>query len=232
MKPVSPTAPQQALSADEKVRQRLLREGAAALNDAELLSIILREGNNGESALRLAENILEHFNGNLTELGLEKPARLRMLHGMGIARAAVTTAAMELGKRRKVEEAVNIHTITSREDVVALFKPVIAELPHEEFWAIYLNAANGILDKVRISQGSAQATIVDNRLIVKRALDKFAASIIIVHNHPSGLPQPSTQDEEITRKLRAAAELFDIRLTDHIIVTAGESYSFLADGRI
>lgn len=200
------------------------------MTDAELLSIILREGSKNLSSIQLSEEVLNHYNGNLTELGLEKPAKLRMLHGMGIARAAVIAAAMELGKRRKVEESVNIHTITGKEDAVALFKPLISELPYEEFWALYLGASNSILDKVKISQGSSTATIVDNRLIIKRALDKFATSIIIVHNHPSGHPKPSPQDEEITRKLKAAAELFDIRLTDHIIITAGESFSFLGNG--
>jgi DNA repair protein RadC len=230
MNPSLPSPSGKEPTPDEKVRQQLLCRGAASLTDAELLSILLREGNLGRSALRLSEDILDHYHGNLTELGLEKPAKLRMLHSMGIARAAVISAAMELGKRRKIEESVNIHTIRSREDVVALFKPLIAELPHEEFWALYLGASNSILDKVKISQGSSTATIVDNRLILRRALDQFATSVIIVHNHPSGQPKPSSQDEELTRKLRAAAELFDIHLTDHIIITAGESFSFLANG--
>ena len=217
-------------SPDETIRQKLLRQGAAALTDAELLSIVLRDGGKELSSIELSSELLAHYDGNLTALGLEKPAQLRMFRNMGIARAAVVAAAMELGKRRKTEESINIQVITGKEDVVAIFKPQIAELPHEEIWALYLGASNRILDKVKISQGGSTATIVDNRLIVKRALDKFATSIIIVHNHPSGHPQPSPQDIELTEKLRAAAALFDIHLTDHIIVTAGESYSFRGNG--
>ncbi|MDL2230571.1 DNA repair protein RadC [Alistipes sp. OttesenSCG-928-L06] len=230
MKSVSSPKPEKDLTSDETIRQKLIRQGASGLTDAELLSIILRDGGKELSAIGLSEALLDHYNGNLTELGLEKINKLRMFRGMGIGKAAVVAAAMELGKRRKVEESVNIRAISGKEDVVALFKPLISELPHEEFWALYLGASNRILDKVKISQGSSTATIVDNRLIVKRALDKFATSIIIVHNHPSGQPKPSTQDEEITAKLKAAAALFDIRLTDHIIVTAGESFSFLGNG--
>lgn len=228
--PNYPKHTEQELSPDEAIRQKLLRQGPSELTDAELLSIILRDGGKEQSAIELSRELLGHYNGNLTELGLEKPAKLRMFRSMGIGRAAVVAAAMELGKRRKVEESVNIQVITGKEDVVAIFKPQIAELPHEEFWALYLGASNRILDKVKISQGSSTATIVDNRLIVKRALDKFATSIIIVHNHPSRQPKPSAQDVDLTEKLRDAAALFDIQLTDHIIITAGESYSFRGNG--
>ena len=229
MKAASPKPSEKELTPDEAIRQKLIRQGASELSDAELLSIILRDGGKDSSAIRLSGELLDHYNGNLTELGFEKISKLRMFRGMGIGRAAVVAAAMELGKRRKVEEAVSIQTIRGKEDVVALFKPLISELPHEEFWVLYLGASNRILDKVKISQGSSTATIVDNRLIIKRALDKFATSIIIVHNHPSGQPKPSPQDEEITAKLKEAAALFDIRMTDHIIITAGESFSFLGN---
>jgi DNA repair protein RadC len=215
---------------DEAIRQRLIRHGASELTDAELLSIILRDGGKEASAIELSEALLDRYDGNLTALGLEQIATLRMFRGMGIARAAVVAAALGLGKRRKAEEAVNIDSITGKDCVVAIFKPLIAELPHEEFWALFLGASNRILDKVRISQGGSTATIVDNRLIVRRALDKFAQSIIIVHNHPSGRPEPSIADREVTEKLRAALNFFDIALTDHLIVTSGECYSFRAGG--
>ena len=213
-------------SPDEAIRQKLIRQGAAALTDAELLSIILRDGGKEMSAIELSEAVLEEYGNNLTGLGLAGVSELRMFRGMGLARAAIVCAALELGKRRKTEESVTIQTISSKDDVVAIFKPLLAELPHEEFWALYLGASNRILDRIKISQGSSTATIVDHRLIVKRALDKFASAIIIVHNHPSGQPSPSLQDREITQQLQAAARLFDIQLTDHIIVTSGECYSF------
>lgn len=225
-----PKTPPKELSDDEKIRQKLIRQGASELTDAELLSIVLRDGGKEISAIGLSKALLARYNGNLTELGLAGIAQLRMFGGMGLSRAAIVSAAIELGKRRKVEEAVHIQTISTREDIVALFKPEIAELPHEEFWALYLGPSHRILDKIKISQGSATATIVDNRLIIKRALEKFATSIIIVHNHPSGQSCPSDPDIELTEKLQAAATLFDIQLIDHVIITSGESYSFRAQG--
>lgn len=217
---------------DEAIRQKLIRQGASELTDAELLSVVLRDGGKESSAIALSEALLDRYNGNLTELGLERIAALRMFRGMGIARAAVVAAALELGKRRKAEEAVGIESIMGKDDVVAIFKPLIAELSHEEFWALYLGASNRILDKIRISQGGSTATIVDNRLIVRRALDLFAQSIIVVHNHPSGNPVPSVQDRQVTEKLQAALKFFDIALTDHLVVTPGECYSFRANGAL
>lgn len=214
---------------DEDVRRKLNLQGVSGLTNAELISILLRTKKK-ESAIRISFDILHHFDDNLTRLGLEKVSDLRRVAGMGLPSASMIAAALELGKRLKLEEAVNIDTIRTKEDVVALFKPSLAGLPHEEFWALYLGASHRIIDRIKISQGSATATIVDNRLIIRRALDKFATSLIIVHNHPSGNPTPSAQDAELTEKLGKAAGLFDIQLTDHIIITTGESYSFRANG--
>lgn len=223
---------QQELAADEQIRQKIVRQGVSALTDAELLSIVIRDGGKDRSALKLGTELLAHYNNSLTELGLADVSRLRMFGGMGLGRAVVVAAAMELGKRRKAEEAVSIQTITTKEDVVSLFKPLIAELPHEEFWALYLGASHRILDKIKISQGGVAGTVVDNRLIIKRALDKLAAAILIVHNHPSGISTPSPEDRTLTDRLKQAAALFDIQLTDHIIITSGECFSFRAEGLI
>lgn len=216
--------------ADEKIRQKLIRQGASELTDAELLSIVLRDGGKGRSAIALSEELLASHHGSLTELGLERFAALRMFSGMGLVRAAAVAATLELGKRRKTEEAVALSAITSRDDVVAIFKPIIAELPHEEFWALFLGAAGRILDKIRISQGGQAATIVDNRVIVRRAIDRFAQSVVIVHNHPSGQSKPSVQDRELTERLRTALDFFDIVLTDHIVIATGECFSFRENG--
>lgn len=215
---------------DEKVREKLISKGASGLTDGELLSVIMRNGPNGESALELAERLLAHYNGNLTEMSLAGISRLRMFGSMGIARAAVVSAALELARRRQSEEAAAVDRLSSKDDVVAYFKPLIAELPYEEFWAVYLGVSNRILDKVKISQGGVSGTVVDTRLIIKRALDKLASSIIIVHNHPSGNPVPSDEDHTVTERLRDAASLFDIILADHVIITSGECFSFRAEG--
>ncbi len=215
---------------DEAIRRKLVALGPAALSDAELLSIVVRDGGKGRTAFRLSADLLEHHGHSLIRLGGAELSSLRMFGGMGLARAAVVAAAMELGKRRKTEEAMEIERIDSKEDALRIFKPLIAELPYEEFWAVYLSASNRILDRIKISQGGVSGTVVDNRLIIKRALDRLASSILLVHNHPSGDPTPNRTDKALTDKIRESAELFGIRLTDHLIVTAGECFSFCAAG--
>ncbi len=209
---------------------KLQVKGPASLSDAELLSVIFRTGiPKQKTALELSEEILRTFEGNLTELGKASFSRLRMTAGMGETKAVVLAAVMEISKRCKMEESVTIQTVTSKEHIIALFKPMLSELPYEEFWALFLGASNKIIDRIKISQGGTSVTIVDNRLIIKRALDKLASSVIIVHNHPSGNPEPSAKDIELTERLDEALALLDIRLMDHIIVTYGECFSFRAN---
>lgn len=215
---------------DADVRQKLVSVGAASLSDAELLSLIIRDGSNGTSAIELASDLLSNYGNNLTELGLAEIPKLRMFKNMGIGRAAVVAAAMELAKRRKVDEAVTIECINNNDDVISIFKPIIGELNYEEFWVTYLGTSNRILDKIKIGQGGSNGLVVDNRLIIKRALDKFAVSMILVHNHPSGSPEPGNSDRMLTDKLVEAASFFDIRVLDHIIITSGSCLSFRAEG--
>ncbi|MCD8186822.1 MAG: DNA repair protein RadC [Rikenellaceae bacterium] len=228
MKDGFPSFTEKDLSPDEAIRQKLLRSGAASLTEAELISILIQEGKN-EPAIELSRKLLKHYR-NLTQLSVTKIDQLRMFRGIGVGRTALISAALELGKRRKAEDALLIQSIQNKEDVVELFKPLISDLPHEEFWAVYLGPSHRILDKIKIGQGNATSTIIDNRKVIFRAIEKWATSLIVVHNHPSGQPQPSPADVEITRRLKEAAALFDIRLTDHIIITVGECFSFLGHG--
>lgn len=215
---------------DIRIREKLISKGVSVLTDQELLSVVIGKGAHGGTAFELAGKLLGEYNGSLTELGLAPIPKLRMTAGMGIGRAVLVAATMELAKRRQLEDTVSIDRINSKEDVIAYFKHDIAELPYEEFWALYLGASNRILDKVKISQGCIASTIVDNRLIIKRALDKLASFIIIVHNHPSGNCCPSDADKAITLRLSQAASFFDIELVDHIIITTGECFSFKGEG--
>ncbi len=224
------TLPVNGEESDAAVREKLLARGTGALTDEELLSVVLREGGKDLSALEVSRELLTRHNGSLAELSLAGLSELRMVRGMNLGRAAVVAAAMELGRRRKAEEALAIENVSSNDEVVALFKPLLAGLPHEEFWAVYLGPSNRILEKVKIGQGGTAGVVVDYKLIVKRALDRLASSMIVVHNHPSGNPSPGESDRMLTERLRAAAELFDIRLLDHVIVTPGESFSFRAEG--
>ena len=212
-------------STDREIRERLVSRGASSLSDAELLSIILGEGTS-YSAIDTALRLLETYNGSLTTMTRASIARLRMTEGIGIKRAALLAATFELAKRLRMQETAIPTVIRTKEDVTALLGPHMACLPHEEMWALYLTSANGIIEKARISQGGVTSMTVDYKLIVKRAIEVLASSIIIVHNHPSGVAAPSAEDISVTRRISDAAALFDIPLIDHIIITDGQSYRF------
>ncbi len=215
---------------DKQVREKAVSLGLESLDDAQLLSIIFRDGDNGRSAIELAQSLIKNLDGGLSALNDTDFNKLRSVGGIGLSRAMYIKAALELGKRCGRQGGDQLDTVASSADVIKLFKPQMEGLKHEEFWALYLNGAGRILDKIRISQGGVAQTIVDHRIIVKRAVDKLATSIIVVHNHPSGDPTPSSQDKEITNKLVQAAELFDIKVADHIIITASKCCSMRGEG--
>ena len=214
----------------QQVREKLVRLGAESLTDAELLSIILHSPQEKTPASEVAERLLKHFEGSLSKMRRCDLAKLRTTEALGINRAAMLAAALELGNRMRADESFMRNTVNTSHDVEDMFQPLLGDLPHEEFWAIYLSGSNRVLDKVRVSQGGVDGTVIDYRMIVKRAVEKLASGIIIVHNHPSGNPSPSDKDTFLTAKLSQAASLFDITLADHIIITAGECYSFRQHG--
>lgn len=211
---------------DKEIREKLVSRGVQSLADDEVLSIILGEAGAGHSAVETAERILSAYDGSLLAMARADMTRLRMTEGIGIKRAATLAAVFELADRLRKQEASAPATIRGKEDVIALFAPFIARLQHEEMWVLYLSSANGVIEKRRVSQGGVTSLIVDYKLIVKRAVEVLASSIIIVHNHPSGIASPSGEDIDITKRISDAAALFDIALVDHIIIADGASYSF------
>lgn len=215
---------------DKEVRERLVARGAEALTDAELLSLVL-PARRGEESVATAERMVESV-GGVGPLARLTLSELRQLEGLGMDGAAKVAAAIELGRRVLLAEGEEGANITNYRDVVALFGPLLGALSHEEMWVLYLSSSNRILEKRRMSVGGLSSLTTDCRLIVRHALTLVAASIIVVHNHPSGLAEPSGDDEQFTRRLREAAALFDIALLDHIIVSRGGSYSFRADGKL
>jgi len=241
---------------DKLVREKLVARGAAALTDSELLSVVLDGGSSGggrssgaatgpsagpgsgtsfgasfgSEPLEAAAAALE---GNTLSSLSQMPLRdLRMAGGLGIRRAATLAAAFELGRRVRAEEAVDIATVDSSEDVRRMFQPMLSALRHEEFWVVYLNSAHRILEKARISQGGVNGTVVDHKLIVKRAVELLATAIVVVHNHPSGVAGPSKEDRDVTSRLATAASLFDIQLLDHLIMAGEKVFSFRSEGLI
>lgn len=213
-------------SEDDRPREKLLLKGRAALSDAELIAILIGSGNTEESAVDLSKRILAKAENNLNTLGKLTINQLTEFKGIGEAKAISIAAAMELGRRRRAEEAVKLNKITSSRDVFELMQPILGELPHEEFWILYLNNSNKITHKEQSSKGGITGTLVDVRLVLKRALEVGAIGIILVHNHPSGTLIASEPDKMLTRKLKTAAESLDIKVLDHIIITEKAYFSF------
>lgn len=208
----------------QDIRNKIALRGIESLTDAELISILLEDK-------AMAEQLLAEC-GSLANIANMPASRLRMVAGLGNRRAEHIQCAAEIGRRiasanRSIEEC-----ISSSEDVVRAMRPLLKELKHEECWALYLTNSNRIIERTRISQGGVQATVVDHRLIVKRALELLSTHIIIVHNHPSGSATPSSADFDITKRIKEATALFDIQLLDHIIISSTESYSFKSSGKL
>jgi DNA repair protein RadC len=213
---------------EDRPREKLMSLGIQSLTDAELLAILIGSGSRDESAVELSKRILSESQNNLHELGKKTLHEHVRLKGIGPAKAITIMAAMELGKRRKLAEAIHRDKFTSSQDVFNLFHPILCDLPYEEFWVLLLNRNNRLIERYKISQGGVSGTVIDVKIILKRALEKLASSLILCHNHPSGNRQPSDTDTNITKKLKKAAETMDIKVLDHVIV-AGEEYFSLAD---
>jgi len=215
---------------NDRPREKLLQKGKLALSDAELIAILIGSGNTGESAVELSKRILFETNNNLNLLGKLSAQQLMVYKGIGEAKAISIIAAMELGRRRRTEDALELVKIVSSSTVFELLQPIIGELPHEEFWILYLNNANKIIKKLPISKGGITGTLVDVRITLKKALELGATSLILAHNHPSGNLNPSEADKQLTNKLKIAAETIDIKVLDHLIVTEKSYFSFADEG--
>lgn len=212
-------------SLDDRPREKLIDKGSGGLSDAELLAILLGSGSRNESAVDLAKRILNYAQNNLTELGRLSVEDFMQFKGVGEAKAVTLCSSFELARRKRneVQERVKI---TSANDVFNEVSPFVSDLNHEEFWVLYLNRANVVLRKNRMSSGGVSGTVVDQKIILKKALLYLASSIVLVHNHPSGNLNPSAQDKKVTRKMKLACELLEINLLDHLIIAGNSYYSF------
>ncbi len=207
--------------------QKLMARGVEALSDEELLALLLDDGSTSIDIEDIARRVIAHFGGSLREVLRKDISRLRMVEGLGLRRAQRLVVAAELGRRTSQGASLEQLSIKSSGDVIKMFRPQMESLNHEECWVVYLTASNRIIESQRVSQGGIASTTVDHRLIVKRALELLTPQIIVIHNHPSGSVEPSGEDIELTQKIKSAAALFDIKLLDHIIISASEDYSFL-----
>lgn len=213
-------------SQDDQPREKLRDKGRAVLSDAELIAILIGSGNKNESAVALSQRILSSVDFNLSELGKLSIKQLMEFKGVGEAKAISIAAAMELGRRRRGEEALEKKKISSSVSVFELMQPIIGELPHEEFWIVYVNNSNKVIQKQQLSKGGITGTLVDVRLVLKTALEVSATGLILAHNHPSGTLNPSESDKQLTQKLRTASQSLDIKVLDHLIITEKAYFSF------
>jgi len=211
---------------DDRPREKLLAKGKAVLSDAELIAILIGSGSRDESAVALSQRILASTQNNLKALGKLDVDTLMEFKGIGEAKAITIVAALELGRRRGGEEALRRKKITSSQSVFELMQPIIGELPHEEFWIIYLNNSNKVLQTTQLSKGGITGTLVDVRLVLKTALQVGAVGLVLTHNHPSGTLKPSAADKSLTQKMKTAGESLDIKVLDHVIVTENAYFSF------
>lgn len=210
----------------DKPREKLLLKGRNALSDAELVAILIGSGSSDESAVALSRRILASVDHQLGELGKLSIPQLMRFKGIGQAKAVAIAAALELGRRRRKEGNARLTRISGSRDVYELLQPLLGDLPHEEFWIVYLNNSNTVIHCVQLSKGGITGTLVDVRLVMKQALEIGAVGLILAHNHPSGTLRPSEADRQITRRLQKASEALDLKILDHLIITEKDYYSF------
>ena len=215
---------------EDRPREKMMLKGSGALSDAELLAILIGSGNTEESAVELMRRILVSCHNDLNELAHWGVRDFSCFKGFGPAKSIAIMAALELGKRRKLQEVKERAVISCSKDIYELFHPLMCDLALEEFWVLLINQGNKVISSVRISTGGIAGTFVDVRSILREALLQRATQIAVVHNHPSGNLRPSEPDKQITSKIKEACKVLDLHLLDHIILTEESYYSFTDEG--
>ncbi|MCX7861854.1 MAG: DNA repair protein RadC [Bacteroidales bacterium] len=215
---------------DDRPREKLLSKGVQTLSNTELLAILIRTGTNNYNAVELARKLLQEANNNLNTLATFNIEKYKKISGLGSAKAVTIMAALELGNRRNLESALEVPVFSNSQKVFDFFRSIFADMQTEQAWFVTLNNANKLKGYYQLSSGGQTATVIDIRVILKKALYDDATAIILAHNHPSGNLKPSEQDKIITQKLKLAAQQLDIQLLDHIIITQYKYFSFADEG--
>lgn len=211
---------------EDRPREKLMLKGASALSDSELLAILIGSGTREKSAVEVCQEILADTDNDLNKLARHNVSDLTQYKGIGPAKAISIVAALELGRRRKNTGAREIKKITCSRDAYQILYPKLSDLNHEEIWALFLNRSNRVEGSMRVSEGGISSTVLDVRLVLREALNRYASGIILAHNHPTNNCMPSEQDIRITSKLKDAAKIMDISLLDHLILCGDNYYSF------
>lgn len=215
---------------EDRPREKLILKGTSSLSDAELLGILISSGTKDRSAVDIGRELLSLADNNLNTLGKLTIGDLKKLRGIGPARAVTIAAALELGRRRKLAEVPDVAQIKCSKDVADIFQPILSDLAHEEFWILFLNRSNRVINRMKLSQGGVSGTVTDVRMIMKKAIENLSSGIIVCHNHPSGNLNPSESDSKITQKIKDAGNIMDIQLLDHLIISDKDYYSFADNG--
>ncbi len=215
---------------EDRPREKLMLRGKHNLSDAELLAILLGSGSRDESAVSLAQRILKEANNNLQELGRRTIHDFQRFKGVGEAKAITIVAAIELSRRRELTAALERPKIIKSQDAYELIAPTLADLSHEEFWVLLMNRQSMLIHRQKISTGGVASTIADPRMVFRCAVEKLASSIVLCHNHPSGILHPSQSDIELTRKMIEAGKALEITIYDHIIISDRGFFSFSDNG--
>lgn len=217
---------------EDRPREKLMRLGAEALSNAELLAILIGSGSPKESAVSLMQRVLSDCDNNLNTLGKRSIHELMEYNGVGEAKAITILAACELGKRRQLEKAAERKDICTAMDIYNLVHPKMQDLDVEEAWVLLMNQNHKLIKSLRISHGGITETAVDVRVIMKEAILANATVLALCHNHPSNNPRPSKDDDRLTQRVKNACELMRIYFMDHVIVTDGKYYSYYEQGRL
>lgn len=220
-------------SEDDRPREKMLKKGATALSNAELLAILIGSGNKDETAVELSKRIMRDCGDNINELARLSIVQLcNKYKGIGEAKAITIMAALALGSRRRMGDMLERKKISSSQDLSDLLEPHLIDLLHEEFWLVMLDGAHKVIEIKALTVGGRSQTLVDVTLLLKLAIEKSAIAIVVAHNHPSGQNKPSTEDDNITKRIKSGCEAIGIRLLDHIIIARGKYYSYADEGKL
>jgi DNA repair protein RadC len=216
----------------DRPREKLKIKGKQQLSEAELMAILLGSGSREESALALSKRMLSSFNNDLTAVGKAELHDLKKFKGIGEVKAIKIIAALELGRRRQLTSIIEKPQVCSSKEAFDALAPLMIDLPHEEFWIIMLNRANRVIGREKISSGGVAGTVVDAKVVFRKAIQRLACALILAHNHPSGNLRPSQSDIDLTKKLIRAGQALDISVLDHLIITHKGFFSFADEGVI
>lgn len=219
-------------SVSDQPREKLLHLGSKSLSEAELLAILMRVGTRNRSAVDVAKELMNKYDNSVASLAKLSVHELMNIKGIGEAKAVTIAAALELGRRRVTESALQKSQISASVDAYDLIHSRMRDLTREEFWIILLDRRSKVIAIEEIHIGGMSAMVVDPKIIFQKALERKASSVILSHNHPSGSPSPSMEDIRLTEKVKLAGGYIDIKVLDHIIVGEGSYYSFADEGKI